>query len=86
MLAKAERSGTIVSGKAAYSLADSFDIAIDRDGTDRVLTAVYRLAIAYRLTAYDAVYLELALRKNLPLARLDEDLSRACRAAGGNVL
>jgi len=88
VLAKAERSGTIVSGKAADSPAalNSFDIAIDRDGTDRVLTAVYRLAIAYRLTAYDAVYLELALRKNLPLARLDEDLARACRAAGGNVL
>lgn len=74
-------------GKAAEFLAalGSFDIAIDQDGTDRVLTEVYRLAIAYHLTGYDAVYLELALRKNLPLATLDEALARACRAAGGTV-
>ncbi len=49
-------------------------------------TDVYRLAITHRLTGYDAVYLELALRKNLPLATLDEDLVRACREAGGGVL
>jgi predicted nucleic acid-binding protein len=88
VLAKAERSGAVTPGKAAEFLAalGSFDIAIDQDGTDRVLTEVYRLAIAYHLTGYDAVYLELALRKNLPLATLDEALARACRAAGGTVL
>lgn len=88
VLAKAERSGAISPGKAAEFLTAlrSFNIAIDQDGTDRVLTEVYRLAIAYRLTGYDAVYLELALRKNLPLATLDEDLARACRDAGGTVL
>jgi predicted nucleic acid-binding protein len=47
---------------------------------------VYSLAVAHRITGYDAVYLELALRKNLPLATLDEDLARACRAAGGAVM
>jgi predicted nucleic acid-binding protein len=88
VLAKAERSGAISPGKAAEFLAAlrSFDIAIDQDGTDRVLTEVYRPAIAYRLTGYDAVYLGLALRRNLPLATLDEDLARACRSAGGTVL
>jgi len=88
VLAKAERSGTVSAVKAADFLAalQAFDIVIDQDGTDRVLTEVYRLAIAYRLTGYDAVYLELALRKNLPLATLDADLAQACRAAGGIVL
>src|ERR1700722_5888813 len=88
VLAKAERSGTVSAVKAADFLAalQAFDIVIDQDGTDRGLTEVYRLAIAYRLTGYDAVYLELALRKTLPLATLDADLAQACRAAGGIVL
>jgi predicted nucleic acid-binding protein len=88
VLAKAERSGTIAAEKIVAFLAalSSFDIAIDQDGAERVLTDVYRLAIIHRLTGYDAVYLELALRKNLPLATLDEDLVRACREAGSGVL
>ena len=34
------------------------------------------------LTVYDAVYLELAERRGLPLATLDIDLKRAAKAAG----
>lgn len=40
------------------------------------------LAEKYRLTAYDAAYLELALREGLPLATLDKDLKKAAQAAG----
>jgi len=35
-----------------------------------------------RLSAYDAAYLELAIREGLPLASLDDDLRRAATAAG----
>jgi predicted nucleic acid-binding protein len=45
---------------------------------------VLALARQHRLTVYDAAYLELALRRNLPLATLDEQLLRACKAAGGS--
>ncbi len=37
---------------------------------------------AYKLSAYDAAYLELALRTGLPLATLDADLEKAAQAAG----
>lgn len=57
-------------------------IEIDADSGRRVLTDVHPLAIAHRLTSYDAAYLELALRRGLPLAKLDVDLLRACRTAG----
>jgi len=33
----------------------------------------------FRLTLYDAAYLELAQRRSLPLASLDEDLCAAAR-------
>jgi predicted nucleic acid-binding protein len=38
------------------------------------------LALKHDLTAYDAVYLELALRERLPLATLDKKLAAAARA------
>jgi predicted nucleic acid-binding protein len=40
------------------------------------------LANQYNLTAYDAAYLELALRESLPLATLDNDLKKAALAIG----
>ena len=45
-----------------------------------------RLAARYRLTLYDAAYLELAQRRGLPLATLDEDLRRAASAEGLTLL
>lgn len=39
-------------------------------------------ARAHQLTAYDAVYLELARREGLPLATLDKTLRRAAEKAG----
>jgi predicted nucleic acid-binding protein len=44
------------------------------------------LGEAYTLSAYDAGYLELALRKGLPLASLDRQLRAACTKAGVRVL
>jgi predicted nucleic acid-binding protein len=45
-----------------------------------------RLGDAHRLTAYDAAYLELAHRRDLPLATLDAGLRTAARALGVAVL
>ena len=39
-------------------------------------------ALKFGLTIYDAAYLELSLRRNLPLATLDKGLIKACTAAG----
>jgi predicted nucleic acid-binding protein len=38
------------------------------------------------MTSYDAAHLELALRRSLPLATLDDDLIRASKAARVTVL
>jgi predicted nucleic acid-binding protein len=40
----------------------------------------------YRLTAYDAAHLELAMRMSLGLATLDEELRKASRAAGASLV
>jgi predicted nucleic acid-binding protein len=38
------------------------------------------------MTPYDAAYLELALRRHLPLATLDKDLRRAASEAGAQLV
>ncbi len=44
------------------------------------------LTRAHKISAYDAAYLELAIRESLPLATLDDDLRRAAAAAGAKLV
>jgi predicted nucleic acid-binding protein len=84
VLARAELKGFLTAHKAAEFLEDlaALPITVDAESASRVLTDVHRLAVQFRLTSYDAAYLELALRRTLPLAALDEELLVACKAAG----
>jgi predicted nucleic acid-binding protein len=83
-------------------VANSLTVAVRRervsqDFRDDVLKALQELNISVDsdtaanawsagLTVYDAAYLELAQRRRLPLATLDQDLAKAARAAGVEVL
>jgi len=48
----------------------------------RVFGTTVSLARAHDLSAYDAAYLELAMRRGLPLAALDDKLKAAAQAVG----
>ena len=48
-------------------------------------TRVLDLGRMHKLTAYDATYLELAMRRAATLATFDRKLADAARAAGGRV-
>ena len=56
------------------------------DGARLALAKISDLAIDHALTVYDAVYLELALRRRLPLASLDAALNRAAQLSGVRTL
>jgi predicted nucleic acid-binding protein len=58
---------------------------IDRVAMDNVASSILPLARAHDLTLYDAAYLELSLRTNLPLATRDSELRAAALAAGANL-
>jgi len=57
-------------------------ITVDDETAARSWSDVLHLARAHHLSAYDAAYLELALRRGLPLASLDDKLKAAAAAIG----
>ena len=83
-LATAERRGRIDGGgiAKAIGLLRRLPLVVDDAAPPRALDAVLDLARAHRLTAYDAGYLDLALRRGLPLATGDAPLRAAADAAG----
>lgn len=56
---------------------DELDLQVDEAGLKSPLTAGPGLANRFGLTAYDAAYLELALRRSLPLMTRDKKLREA---------
>lgn len=80
----AERRGRIASGgvSRAVQLLLSLPIVVEPVERSRALTATHRLARTRELSAYDAAYLELAIRLGLPLATLDRDLRDVAPAEG----
>ncbi|MGA7871036.1 MAG: type II toxin-antitoxin system VapC family toxin [Candidatus Binatus sp.] len=67
-------------------LLRALPVTLDAETADQAWTATARLAERHRLSVYDAAYLELAQRRKLPLATLDEDLIKAAKALGTTVL
>jgi predicted nucleic acid-binding protein len=61
---------------------DSLPVTLQAALTAKQRGDLLHLARKHELTAYDAAYLELALRLNLPLATFDDRLIRAARAEG----
>ena len=57
-------------------------IALDAETAAQAWSATVQLAERHRLTVYDAAYLELAQRRGLPLASLDNELRAAAEAVG----
>lgn len=60
----------------------SLPIEIDSETALHVWASTLELADRHALTVYDAIYLELAIRRQLPLASLDKELIEAGRRAG----
>jgi predicted nucleic acid-binding protein len=83
-LTVAVRRNRIDASFREAALADlaELDIVTDQHTDGQAWTETLQLADRFRLTLYDAAYLELAGRRQLPLATLDRDLASAAQAAG----
>lgn len=86
LLAAERRQRTTTARIAAFvdELGD-MPVSVDQETTARAMRDVLMLARAERLTTYDAAYLELAMRRGLPLATKDSALMAAARRLGVEV-
>ncbi len=84
----AERRGRIDERElpALAQLLLALPIRIEEIPLDAALKDVLPLARALGLSAYDAAYVELAIRRAAPLATIDDALARAATAAGAELL
>ncbi len=88
VVTRATRRGRITAADAQvlFGLVDELPITYDAEGLDLTFDNAALLAIDLDLTAYDAVFLELAIRAGLPLATRDRALAAGARTMGVEVL
>ncbi len=88
VLALSKRRGRITQANSSQfiGLLETLVIIIDEETPSRALGRVLDFARAERLTAYDAAYLELAMRLAIPLASKNADLCDAAERLGISVL
>ncbi len=84
VLNAAEKRGDISVAVAEGFIAqiEQLSIRVDGETAKHAWNRSLVLARNYKLSSYDAAYLELALRMNLPLASLDQGLIKAAKKAG----
>jgi predicted nucleic acid-binding protein len=80
----AERRGRLSPARVARAveLLLELPVSIHDTAADLALGPVLDLARTHGLSAYDAAYLELAMREGLPLATQDEALRAAAQRVG----
>lgn len=79
-----ERRGRSTRAQAAtwLSVLRAFPILVDDETGVRAWGDTLNIARAHRLSAYDAAYLEVAMRRGLPIATLDDELKTAAMMVG----
>lgn len=81
-LVVAERRGRVSAQVVSGHISDIERLAAFLELSPTTPSALMTAARHSGLTAYDAAYFELALRRNLPLATLDDKLRAAAQKAG----
>ena len=76
-----ERRGRLSLQQVSDTLNDSLELGIVMDD-EHDGSLLLDIARGHGLTVYDAAYLEVAVRRSLPLATLDRRLSKAAEAIG----
>ena len=88
VLVKAQARGLVSEARATAfaGLLAEMAITVDPSTASRALGDTLQLARRFKLSSYDAAYLELALREGLPLATLNADLQSALVQVGATLV
>lgn len=86
VLRSACKRNRITAQQAQEAIAQLAALPVDIDNEPPDAGQLLALALRYDLTSYDAAYLDLALRRQLPIATQDAALAQAARIAGVGVV
>ncbi len=86
LVAERRKRSTVADSSHFIAILDALPIEADQETALRASTSSMELARAQGLTLYDSAYLELAMRRSLPLATLDKQLRTAAKKAGVSCL
>lgn len=82
LVGEKRKRSTAAQAATWVGLLLSLPIAVDEQTASQAFAATLNLGRAQNLSAYDAAYLELAMRRGLPLATLDDRLKAAALSVG----
>lgn len=68
------------------ALLSELPIIVDQEPPERMIKEIFALARKHNLSSYDASYLDLAMRKGLPIATLDKNLLAAAKRIKVSIL
>jgi len=77
---------TAAERKTALATLAALNFIVDTDAGKAAFKATSEMAEKHGLSVYDATYLEVALRRSLPLASRDGPLLRAAKRSGVKLL
>lgn len=79
LVAERKKRLSKAAGNKFIDLLSELPIIVDQEPPERMIREIFTLARKYRLSTYDASYLDLALKRGVPIATLDERLVSAAK-------
>jgi len=79
LIAKKNKRITEVQAASFIDALSALPIIVDQSTTSRAMHSIFVLANKADLTIYDAAYLELAIREEIPLLTLDNGVIKAAK-------
>ena len=88
VLLVAERRKRISEAGSARFLAllSELPIIVEQESPERMTREIFALARKHKLSGYDASYLDLAMRKGLPIATIDSNLMAAAKRSNTSII
>ncbi|MCI0419978.1 MAG: type II toxin-antitoxin system VapC family toxin [Acidobacteria bacterium] len=86
LVAVRRKKMTDTDRKVALEYLGRLSFSVDQEAASLAFGKISELANRHGLSVYDATYLELAMRRALPLASKDSPLRRAAKKSGIKVL
>jgi len=88
VLLVADRRKRLSQADGSYFISLLFElpIIVEQESPERMLSEILALAREYKLSSYDASYLDLAMRKGLPLATTDMNIIAAAKRSSVSII